>query len=422
MESHILWALIMAFSVTMYTIFDGFDLGVGILLPFIKQGEERDIAVNSITPVWDGNETWIVLMGVGMFGGFPNAYSLLLPALYLPVILMVISLALRGVAMEYRFITAGFKNSWTLAFTAGSVMAAFCQGIILGNLMEGIVHTNTPGKLVPVFHFLSPFTLVTGFVLIVSYALIGATWLNFKTSGILQKKTRKIARILIFTLGILLLLIVYGRFHFPLFNPRFGVFGLQNVLTLPSLLWYFSGALLLAVMLWTLGKQPDWLPFTLNIIFTLISAIYILAGFWPFIVPPDLTIYNAGSPAYGNAVLLTSAFVIIPVILTYLVYSYTVFRGKVIRQNNYEPNTPFLHQLGNGARKTNLLVPERPVYLSWPIRMVISLAGMIFFFIVLGFLGNAAALAAIFLFAVIFLFCWWLNTSKSVSSRTGNKR
>ena len=174
MDSHILWASIMAFSVVMYTIFDGFDLGVGILMPFIRNTKERDNMVNSITPVWDGNETWIVLLGVGLFGGFPKAYSLLLPALYLPIILMVLSLAVRGVAMEYRFISIRHKHAWTLAFITGTIAAAFCQGVILGNLMEGIVHIDEKGKLVPAFRFLSPFTILTGFTLVVNYALIGA--------------------------------------------------------------------------------------------------------------------------------------------------------------------------------------------------------------------------------------------------------
>src|ERR1700748_3505703 len=171
MNIHILWALIIGFSAVMYTIFDGFDLGVGILLPFIRNEQQRDTMVDSITPVWDGNETWIALMGVGLFGGFAKAYSILLPALYLPLIVMILSLVLRGVAMEFRFQSATHRPGWDAAFSAGSILAAFCQGIVLGNLMEGIeVHANTP-FVDTSFHFFSPFTILTGITLVVTYAL-----------------------------------------------------------------------------------------------------------------------------------------------------------------------------------------------------------------------------------------------------------
>jgi len=170
-----------------------------------------------------------------------------------------------------------------------------------------------------------------------------------------------------------------------------------------------------------LSTKLDWLPFALNILFSLISAVYILAGFWPYIVPPNMTIYNAGSPAYGNAVLLTSAYVIIPVIVAYLVYSYIIFRGKVTGQNHYEPTEAAQTRLLRSANKASGIASENPVQLPWWIRLAISLTGWIFFFIVLGFLGNRSALAAIFIFIALFVIAWWLS-SKKMSARPKIRR
>jgi cytochrome d ubiquinol oxidase subunit II len=383
----------------MYTIFDGFDLGVGILLPFIRKKQQRDSMVDSITPVWDGNETWIALIGVGLFGGFAKAYSILLPALYLPLIVLVLSLVLRGVAMEFRFQSIAHQSRWDAAFFIGSILAAFCQGIVLGNLMEGIeVHAGAP-FIDTSFQFYSPFTILTGITLVVTYALSGAAWLNLKTTGALQSAIKSFVPVIAAILALLFVLIVYGRFHFSIFAPRYGVFGMDQPLSPRSIAWYLATAILLLGIVRTIKKNKDWLPFFLSVVMVNISAAYLISGFWPYIIPPRLTIQDAASPLFGSTVLLYGGFIVIPVILAYLVYSYVVFRGKVTGKDNYELAP----------------MPEEPapkpvkgvINLAWPWRIFISLLGFAYFFLVLGFLGDTVALVSTGLLIFLFIIAAW---------------
>ena len=404
MDIHILFALVICFAAVMYTIFDGFDLGVGILFPFIKNESSRDTMVDSITPVWDGNETWLILLGVGLFGGFPKAYSILLPALYLPLIVMVIGLILRGVAMEFRFVSVHRKSWWDAAFSFGSVMAVFCQGLVLGNLMEGIKVYKDIAYRDITFNFLSPFTILIGLVLIVTYALIGATWLNFKTSGKLQATFKRFVKRIIFCLLLLLILVVFGRFYLEIFIPRFGAFGIGRILSLPSIVWYIATVILTAAIYFTVDRKNDILPFVLNILMTTGSALYIVSGFWPYIVPPDLTIFDAGSPAYGNRILLICSLVIVPIILAYFIYSYIVFKGKVSGKDNYEPSLAESELLKSKVKVNgNDHAGFKVLTMAWPWRIAISLGGIFFFFVVLGFFGDLTAQLAIAVFIVIFL-------------------
>ena len=403
MDIHVLWAFVVCFSAVMYTIFDGFDLGVGILIPFVRKEGQRDTMVESITPIWDGNETWLILMGVGLFGGFPRAYSVLLPALYIPLILMLLSLILRGVAMEFRFMSATRKTSWDMAFALGSILAAFCQGIILGNLMEGFKldknfnHVNTD------FGFANPFTILIGLSLIVTYSLIGTTWLNLKTTGLLQKRFKTYARRIIFLLALLFVVIIWGRFNWSIFTPRYGVFGIRGIFSAASIIWYVLTLTLMAGIYLTINSNRERISFFLNMLMTVVSALYIVSGLWPYIIPPDLTIFDAGSPAYGNRILLVSSFIVIPVILSYLLYSYSVFKGKV-NGKDYEPvlgtKDLALEQVKLNDNKGLLL---KQVTLSWPWRIVISIAGILFFFLVLGFEGDIVAQLSILIFIIAFL-------------------
>ncbi|MDB4922962.1 cytochrome d ubiquinol oxidase subunit II [Mucilaginibacter sp.] len=403
MDIHVLWALIICFSAVMYTIFDGFDLGVGILIPFVLKENQRDTIVDSITPVWDGNETWLILMGVGLFGGFPRAYSVLLPALYIPLILMLLSLILRGVAMEFRFMSATRKTSWDITFALGSILAAFCQGIILGNLMEGIKTDKNFNYANTAFSFISPFTILIGFTLIVTYALIGATWLNLKTSGSLQRGFKIYVRRIVVILVLLFVVIIWGRFYWGIFTPRYGVFGIRSILSAASVIWYVLTLAIMAGIYLTINSSRDRIPFFLNMLMTVVSALYLVSGFWPYIIPPGLTIFDAGSPAYGNRILLISSFVIIPIILCYLIYSYSVFKGKV-NGNNYEP----VLRAEDVALKPVKLSDHKDLFikqltLSWPWRIIISIAGVLFFFLVLGFEGDTVAQLSILIFIVAFL-------------------
>ena len=178
----VIWALVIGTAVALYVILDGFDLGIGILFPLFKNEEDRDQMMNSVAPFWDGNETWLVLGGGGLWVAFPKAYAVIMPALYLPVIVMLLALVFRGVAFEFRWVAKPRHRKWDIAFAAGSVIAAFCQGLILGGIVQGISVAN--GEFAGAsFDWLTPFSLLCGVSLVVGYALIGATWLEMKTLG-----------------------------------------------------------------------------------------------------------------------------------------------------------------------------------------------------------------------------------------------
>ena len=191
MESYlpVIWAAIIGLAVAMYVILDGFDLGIGILFPFAETDHERDQMMNSVAPFWDGNETWLVLGGAGMMVAFPLAYSIILPAFYLPVIFMLLALIFRGVAFEFRWIGVTSNRHWSFAFVAGSTLAAFCQGLILGGLIQGIKVEN--GAFAgSAFDWATPFAILCGLALVAGYALLGATWLIMKTEGSVATRAR----------------------------------------------------------------------------------------------------------------------------------------------------------------------------------------------------------------------------------------
>src|SRR3989441_4779696 len=218
MESYlpVIWAAIIGCAVAMYVILDGFDLGVGILFPFAESEHERDQMMNSVAPFWDGNETWLVLGGAGLMVAFPLAYSIILPAFYLPVIIMLLALVFRGVAFEFRWLGVSSKPHWTFAIAAGSTLAAFCQGVILGGLIEGIKVQN--GAFAGgAFHWATPFAVVCGLGLVAGYALLGATWLIWKTEGALAEQARAWAMTLLF---VVLIFIAVVSLWTPLMSPR----------------------------------------------------------------------------------------------------------------------------------------------------------------------------------------------------------
>src|SRR3984893_1646827 len=199
MESYlpVIWAAIIGCAVAMYVILDGFDLGIGILFPFAESEHERDQMMNSVAPFWDGNETWLVLGGAGLMVAFPLAYSIILPAFYFPVIIMLLALVFRGVAFEFRWLGVSSKPHWTFAFAAGSTLAAFCQGVILGGLIEGIKVQN--GAFAGgAFDWATPFAVVCGLGLVAGYAMLGATWLVMKTEGSVAEAARRWASALLF--------------------------------------------------------------------------------------------------------------------------------------------------------------------------------------------------------------------------------
>jgi len=323
----LIWAAIIAIAVLAYVILDGFDLGVGILFPLNRNEANRDDMMNSVAPVWDGNETWLVLGGGGLLAVFPLAYSIIMPALYAPIIAMLVALAFRGVAFEFRWKTKRGKFLWDWAFAWGSIIAAFAQGIALGALVQGIP---VQGRAYAGgwWNWLTPFSLLTGVALVVGYALLGATWLNYKTEGDLQKRMRNSALILApATLALIGLVSLWTPFLNDIYRMHwFSWPAIPFALPVPLLT---IGLALLLMRGLTQGRELT--PFLCALGIFVLCFIGLGVSFYPHIVPNSVTIWEAAGPDASLAFLLAGALVLVPVILIYTAYSYWVFRGKVGR-------------------------------------------------------------------------------------------
>jgi len=321
----LIWAALIAFAVMAYVVLDGFDLGVGILFPFFKTEDQRDQMMNSVAPVWDGNETWLVLGGGGLFAVFPLAYAVIMPALYAPVIAMLLALIFRGVAFEFRWKTQSGKFLWDWAFAGGSTMAAFAQGIALGALVQGIPVTGR-AYAGGWWSWLTPFSVLTGLALLVGYALLGATWLIYKTEGELRTAMLKVAKL---TGTVTLALIGVVSLYTPFLNPNF----MERWFTWPHMLYASPVPILVALcgfLLYRgLKQKHDLLPFLASLGLFILSYIGLCVSFFPYIVPSSITLWEAAAPDNSLSFLLVGAVVLIPLILIYTVYSYWVFRGKV---------------------------------------------------------------------------------------------
>jgi cytochrome d ubiquinol oxidase subunit II len=320
-----IWAGLIAFSVLAYVILDGFDLGIGILFPLFPGADERDQTINSVAPVWDGNETWLVLGGGGLMAVFPLAYATILPALYIPIVLMLLGLIFRGVAFEFRFRTSRWKPVWDWGFFLGSSLAALMQGIALGALVQGIRienRTYAGGW----WDWLSAFSITTGIGVAIGYALLGATWLNLKTTGPVQEKARRFAMLAgLATLGLIGVVSLWTPFLDPAYFERW--FGWPTAL--------FSALVPLLVvgcavaLWWGLRTAAQLLPFLAALGLFVLSFTGIGISFYPYIVPGALTIAEAAAPEASLSFLLIGAAFLVPIILAYTAYAYWVFRGKV---------------------------------------------------------------------------------------------
>jgi cytochrome d ubiquinol oxidase subunit II len=320
-----IWAGLIAFAVLAYIILDGFDLGVGILFPFVKGEAYRDEMMNSVAPVWDGNETWLVLGGGGLFAVFPLAYSIIMPALYAPIIVMLLALLFRGVAFEYRWKTVRGKFLWDWAFAGGSTLAAFAQGIALGALVQGIP---VSGRAYAGgwWDWLTPFSLLTGIALVVGYALLGATWLIYKTEGHVQAQAYRFAAIAgATTLALIGAVSLWTPFLKKSFRERW--------LGWPQIIYTAPVPILVAVLAFILFRslrgRREATPFLAALGLFILSYIGIGISFYPYMVPTSVTIWDAAAPDNSLLFLLVGAVILIPIILTYTAYSYWVFRGKV---------------------------------------------------------------------------------------------
>jgi len=318
------WAFIIAFAIFAYVAMDGFDLGVGILFPWLPIGRERDTAMNSIAPVWDGNETWLVLGGGGLLAAFPLAYSTILSALYAPIVAMLLALVFRGVAFDFRWRDPGHRAYWDIAFAVGSIGAAFTQGITLGALLQGIAieHRAYAGGW---FDWLTPFTVLVGASLICGYALLGATWLIMKSEGTLQARGYRLA----FRLGIATILAIAAvSAATPFLSQAYWL----RWFAWPQVLFTAQVPLVVTVVtvifFRSLMRRHHYTPFIATLAIFTLSLAGLGVSLFPYVVPPTITIWDAAAPTASLQFMLPGALVMVPIILAYTGYSYWVFRGK----------------------------------------------------------------------------------------------
>jgi cytochrome d ubiquinol oxidase subunit II len=327
----VIWAGLIGTAVMLYVVLDGFDLGIAILFPTTKEESERDQMMNSVAPFWDGNETWLVLGGGGLWVAFPQAYAIIMPAFYIPVILMLLALIFRGVAFEFRWVAKPNHQVWDLAFWLGSTIAAFSQGLILGGMIEGITVVNGEFAGGP-FDWLTPFTAMCGAGVVVGYALLGATWLIYKTEGKVAERARAQAKMLL--LGLLAFAVLVSLWT-PFAHPRIAErwFTLRNM----AVLWPFP--VLTAWcgwMVWTrLHGKHEFTPFAFTIAIFVLCFLGLAISNYPYLVPPSLTIWEvAAAPASHIFVLIGVSF-LLPMILFYTAFVYWTFRGKVKADSGY---------------------------------------------------------------------------------------
>jgi cytochrome d ubiquinol oxidase subunit II len=326
-----IWAFIIAFAVFVYVVMDGFDLGLGILFPLFPTKADRDVIMNTVAPVWDGNETWLVLGGGGMMAAFPLAYAVLMPALYAPLIAMLIGLIFRGVAFEFRWRTQSTRNRWDIAFAGGSWIAALAQGVALGAILQGIA---VEGR-----HYaggwwdwLTPFSILTGVSLVIGYALLGATWLVLKTEGGLRDKAYQFCWYLLFAM---LLAIVVVSIATPFLHIQYA----QRWFTWPNVILTapvpIAVAVVTVLLLRSLANRQDSQPFFLSLALFALSYAGLGISMYPYIVPQSITIWQAASPEKSQVFMLVGVALLIPLILGYTAWAYWVFRGKVRAGHGY---------------------------------------------------------------------------------------
>ena len=320
----LIWAGIIAFAVFAYVVMDGFDLGIGILFPLLDKGQDRNSAMNSIAPVWDGNETWLVLGGGGLLAAFPLAYAIIMPAVYVPVIAMLLGLVFRGVAFEFRARTARVWL-WDSAFAFGSVLAAFAQGVTLGAILQGIKVAGR-GYGGGWWDWLTPFTLLCGAAVVIGYALLGACWLIYRTEGGLQDRSFGLAKWLgVATLVALVAVSAATPFlSYDYYSRWLRAPGIYLTAPVPVLVGITA---LLFVR--SLAKRAELAPFLLALGVFLLSFVGLGMSMFPYLVPPSVTIWDAAAPASSQTFMLVGVAVMVPIILAYTGYAYWVFRGKV---------------------------------------------------------------------------------------------
>ena len=326
------WFVVICFGVLMYVVLDGFVLGLGILAPFARTPQELDLMMNTAAPILDGNETWLVLGGVGLLAAFPAAYALVLSSLYLPVLVMVMALVFRGVAFEFRFKARRSRWVWGVSFCAGSLLAAVAQGVILGAIVEGLAVED--GRYVGgAFGWFSPFTLLTGLALAAGYAMLGGSWLILKTEGPVRSLACSLTRMLT---GVVIAGLALVSAWLPFLNSRVMARWFES-----GNFWWLSPvplcAVVVSVLLWRASGRggPDARPFVLSLVLFALAFIGLVLGIWPYLVPPVYTLWQAAAPPSSQAFALVGLVVLLPLVLGYTAWSYRVFRGKVDPHGGY---------------------------------------------------------------------------------------
>lgn len=329
----VIWFIIIVFATLMYIVMDGFDLGIGMLFSIVHAPGERDVMVNSVAPVWDGNETWLVLGGAGLFGAFPLAYAVIADALAIPLTMMLIGLIFRGVAFEFRFkATPSHRLFWDYAFAGGSLLATVSQGIVVGAVINGfdIANRRFAGS---ALDWLTPFNVFCGLGLVAAYLLLGSTWLIMKSDGALQERMRKLTRhVLLALLAVIAVVSIWTPLNWQYIAERW--------FTLPNFYWFVPVPILVTILslwIWRLSSDntSHARPFilTLGLIFLGFSGLGI--SLWPYIIPPHVTLWDAAAPPASQMFMLVGTLIIIPVILMYTAWSYYVFHGKVSDGEGY---------------------------------------------------------------------------------------
>jgi cytochrome d ubiquinol oxidase subunit II len=320
-----IWTFILGVGVFLYVLLDGFDLGVGILFGFAPDTRSRNLIMNSIAPIWDGNETWLILGSVGLMAAFPLAFAIIIPAVYFPIAIMLLALVFRGVAFEFRYRDADHKSFWDQGFSWGSVIATFAQGIVLGAFIQGfkVDGRHFAGSS---FDCFTPFSLLTGLALVLGYALLGAGWLVLKTDGEIQVRARRHGRIAL--VGVLVAVGAVSIWT-PLADPDIA----HRWFSWPNLIFLAPVPVVTAVIaffVWrSLNRQSEAGPFIGAIGLFLMSYLGIAISLWPMIVPHHYTLREAASSQSTQAFLLVGTLFLLPIILLYTAWSYWVFRGKV---------------------------------------------------------------------------------------------
>ena len=325
-----IWAAVIGTAVAMYVILDGFDLGIGILFPSARSEAERDQMTRSIAPFWDGNETWLVLGGAGLFVAFPRAYAVVMPAFYLPVIVMLLALVFRGIAFEFRHVSRS-KTGWNIAFSVGSTLAAFAQGVILGALIKGIA-VRDGGYAGGSFDWATPFVFLCGLALVAGYALLGATWLVMKTEGPVAERARKQAKLCL--IAVLAFMAAVSLWT-PLMEPRIAArwFSLPNFL----LLWpvpVVTAIVAFACWRW-IEQGREVPPFLAAIALFMLGYLGLVISNFPYLVPPSLTIWDTAAAPASQIFMLLGTLLLLPFVLGYVVFIYWLFRGKVREGESY---------------------------------------------------------------------------------------